>query len=351
MSMSTTQQPATRVALVGYGRWGVNLARNLAASAPIGALVMIADGSEERRAAAAAAFPAVRTVASIEEVLSSDDVQAVVLATPARTHSALAVAALEAGRHVLVEKPLAMTSGEADAVVDAAKRTGLTAAVGHTFLYSTPVRRLRQYIAEGALGEIRYLYSQRLNLGVIRNDCNALWNFAPHDVSILMHLLQERPSAVRASSIAFLQPDLADVVFAQLHFPSGVHAHVHVSWIDPRKVRQMTVVGSEKMAVYDDVSADAKLTLYDSGAARYVKEPATAGTLGEFQWRTRTGDVHIPHLKLNEPLGVEVAEFLQACRSGSQPLTDAAHGADVVRILEALENSATDGGTSVDLSW
>jgi predicted dehydrogenase len=341
----------TAVALLGFGYWGANLARNLASSPSI-TFVGIADADETQRAEAARRFPGARIWSSIDEVLDDPDVDAVVVATPAHTHAALARRILLAQRHVLVEKPLAMNPEDADEVADVALATGLVAMVGHTFLYSPPVRRLRRYVEEGELGQIQYLYSQRLSLGKIRRDCNALWNFAPHDISIMLYVLQERPVEVSARGFAFIQPGIEDVCFASLSFESGVGGNLHVSWIDPRKTRLMTVVGDQKMAVYNDVSADQKIWLFDAGVAR--SEDPTLGeyaSMGEFQWRTRAGDIVIPTVAMEEPLLLELNAFGESCRTGAAPLASARHGADVVRVLTAIDSSMRAGGAPIRLVW
>jgi predicted dehydrogenase len=337
----------TRVALVGYGYWGSNLARNLHAARNLD-LVAVADADPAQRARAAHVFPGAAALESFDAVLARDDVEAVVLATPAGTHADLAVRALESGRHVLVEKPLATTVREGARIVDAAKAAGRTAMVGHTFLYSAPVRYLRDLLRDGGLGRVQYLYSQRLSLGRIRLDCDALWNFAPHDVSILLYLLGEHPVEVAANGLSFINKGIDDVCFATLRFPSGIGANIHVSWIDPRKTRLLTVVGDRKMAVYDDVSVDQKIAVHDAGIA--ITEGASFGafaSMGEFQSRVRVGDIHIPHIPSSEPLLAEVEAFGDACATGVPPVSDAAHGLQVVAVLEALSESARAHGAPV----
>jgi predicted dehydrogenase len=224
--------------------------------------------------------------------------------------------------------------------------------VGHTFLYSAPVRRLARYLDEGELGEVQYLYSQRLSLGKIRRDCNALWNFGPHDISIMLHLLKARPVEVSARSFSFIGEGVDDVCFGSMTFESGVAGNFQCSWIDPRKVRLMTVVGNRKMAIYDDVSPDQKLHLVDAGVAPSRDRSLGAyESLGDFQWRTRVGDILIPNIPLTEPLLNEIEAFADACRTGVPPVADARHGADVVRILSALEESAGRLGASVQVEW
>jgi predicted dehydrogenase len=334
-------------AVVGYGYWGVNLARNVAAAGSL-QLVGIADPDEDRRKAAATNHPSVRSWSSLDEVLDDATVDAVVLAVPAHAHAELATKVLRSGRHVLVEKPLAMDVAEGRDLVALAEELGRICMVGHTFLYASPVHRLKDYIDAGDLGTLQYLYSQRLSLGRIRRDCSALWNFGPHDISIMLHLLDERPVEVSARGFSFIGEGIDDVVFGSLQFASGVGANLHVSWIDPRKTRLMTVVGDEKMVIYNDVSADQKLWLVDSGVARDAEFGAYE-SLGDFQWRTRSGDIIIPKIDMGEPLLAEMEAFGSACVTGVPPLTDARHGLDVVEVLVALERSALAGGAPVEV--
>jgi predicted dehydrogenase len=338
------------VALVGYGYWGANLARNISAARSTH-LVGVCERDDGQRAAAARAFPGAQAWTDLDDVLADGDVDAVALATPASLHEEMALAVIAAGRHVLVEKPLAMTPAGADRVVDAAEAAARVVMVGHTFLYAEPVLRIRDYIERGDLGKVQYLYSQRLSLGRIRRDCNALWNFAPHDVAIMLYLLGERPVTVTGKGFAFIQSDIEDVCFASLTFPSGVGANLHVSWIDPRKTRLMTVVGDEKMLIYNDVSADQKLWLVDAGVARSPEGFGEYESLGEFQWKTRAGDIIIPSLSLTEPLLAELDAFGRACRGEDTNRTDARHGADVVRVLSAVDESARDNGRPVTIDW
>ena len=338
------------VALVGFGYWGANLARNILAATGT-ELAAVVDPDADRRAAASALRDGVATYATLEDALAEASVEAVAIATPAHTHAALALTAMESGRHVLVEKPLATTTEDAERLVATGKRSGVTCMVGHTFLYAAPVRLLREYVQGGDLGTVEYIYSQRLNLGRVRSDCNALWNFGPHDVSILLYLLDEKPSEVSATGLSYLQPDIDDVCFATLRFPSGIGANLHLSWLDPRKTRLLTVVGDKKMAVFDDVSVDQKISVFNSGVARPQGKLDEVASYGDFQWRTRSGDILIPHVQMREPLLDEIEEFAAACRTGRTPLTSARHGADVVRILEAVDASTRLRGAPVTIEW
>lgn len=338
-------------ALIGYGYWGRNLARNIEAASGL-QLVAIAESDAGARAAAGKAFPYTDLMASGEDVLTDPRVEAVVIATPAVRHAEVGLAALTAGRHVLVEKPLATSVEDCELMVKTAAQQSRVLMVGHTFLYAAPVRRLRAYIDSGELGNVRYLYSQRLSLGRIRRDCNALWNFGPHDISIMMYLLDDRPVEVSARNYSFISSGVDDVCFASLTFGSGIVGNFQCSWIDPRKVRLVTVVGDRKMAVYDDVSPDQKLQLADAGVAqRFDRGFGEFESLGEFQWRTRVGDLLVPHIPLVEPLLVEVESFGDACRTGATPPTHGRHGADVVRVLTALDESAARRGAPIEVAW
>jgi len=332
-----------RIAQVGLGYWGPNLARNLA-TVEGGELVTLCDTSPDRLKRMGKQLPGARLVGDIEEVLSDDSVDAVVLATPVDTHYSLARAVLEAGKHVLVEKPLATTSEECETLIRLADERDLRLMVGHVFLYNAAVQKVKEYIDSGDVGDIYYVYSQRLNLGQVRHDVNAMWNFAPHDLSILCHWLDAEPVAVTAHGHAYIQPEIEDVVFMNLDFPGGIGANVHISWLDPLKVRRMTVVGSEKMVVYDDVSADAKVVVYDRGVTKRLLDQSEASlgsyrSYGEFQLLLRAGDVLIPKIDFTEPLKLECQHFVDAVRNGSTPLTDGRQGLIVVRALEAAQQS------------
>jgi predicted dehydrogenase len=316
------------VAVAGLGQWGSNLARNFN---ELARLAWICDASEERLVAAASRYPAARATASFDDLLADDAVEAVVVATPVPTHAELARRALAAGKHVFVEKPMAMGAGDAEELVALAEERGLTLMPGHLLLYHPGVLKLKELVDAGQLGEVLYVYGNRQNLGTIRADENALWSLGVHDLSVILYLLGEEPSEVLARGESFLKEGVEDVVFCHLRFPSGKAAHMHLSWLDPHKMRRMTVVGTEKMAVFDDMELDRKVTVYDSAA-----EPSLR-TYGE--WSTRTGDVYSPRVPNAEPLRLECEHFLGLVRGEGDRLAAARAGVAVVRALEQLQAS------------
>lgn len=324
------------VAQIGVGYWGPNLLRNLAGS-PRCEVRAVADLSAERREFARSLHPAVKITDDVSAILDDPSIEAVVVATPAGTHCDLVLRALRSGKHVLVEKPMATSVAEVDEIEAAAAAAGRVAMVGHTFLFNPAVRHLKELVDSGELGDIRYIYSQRLNLGRIRHDVDALWNLAPHDVSIIQFLLGDvEPVSVRREGMAFVQPGIDDVVFLTVKYPGRVMAHVHVSWLDPHKIRRTTVVGSRKMAVYDDVAED-KIAIYDKG----IDRKAVLGQDMDFDqsaipsFNHRSGDIVVPRIAWREPLKLELEHFFDCIRRGTPCLTGPAHARQVVRILEA----------------
>jgi len=329
---------------IGCGYWGPNVLRNF--SAQSGCWVKyVAEVNPERQNYVRANFPRSEVVSDVDAVLSDPEVDAVIVATPAASHYALAKQALEARKHVFVEKPLATSTEHADELVKLAASTGKTLMVGHTFLYNAAVRYAKKLLADESLGQLYYIYSQRLNLGQVRSDVNAWWNLAPHDVSILMYLMNdELPVSVSATGVSYIQPGIEDVVFATLKWASGVTGHIHVSWLDPGKIRKMTLVGSRKMVVYDDVSDD-KIKIYDKGVDRVPKigERMDYDQSGDYQLIHRTGDILLPKISFQEPLKTESAHFLECLRNGQEPLTGPQHARDVVAVLEATQTALTSG--------
>jgi predicted dehydrogenase len=319
---------ALTVAQVGLGPWGSNLARNFA---ELARLEWLCDLDGSRLSGMEARFPRTRLTQHLGDVLEDDEVEAVVVATPVPTHAEVARQALGAGKHVFLEKPMALNASEAEELVELAAGRGRVLMPGHLLLYHPGVAKLKALIDFGDLGRVLYVYGNRQNLGTIRRDENALWSLGVHDLSVILHLVGEEPSEVWARGESFLKEGVEDVVFCYLRFPSGKMAHMHLSWLDPHKMRRMTVVGSEKMAVFDDMELDRKVTIYDSGAEQPV------GSYGE--WRTRNGDIFSPHIPNTEPLRLECAHFLSLVSGEGEPLAAARDGLAVVRVLEQLQRS------------
>ena len=328
-----------RVGVIGAGAWGRNHVRTLAAMAEVD-LTAVCDLSAAIRERTARAFPGVFVTDSVDALL--DRVDAVVVATTARTHAALGIRALEAGKPVLIEKPFALTAADAVALADESERRKVPALVGHLLEFHPVVDRLRTMVQDGSLGEVYYLYSQRLNLGQVRLDENALWSLGPHDISVALYLLGEAPESVAAQGHSYLQRGIEDVVFLVMRFRSGVVAHAQMSWLDPHKERRLTVVGSKQMAVFDDMAPREKLRLYDKG----VDRPPEYGSYGE-SLAVREGDILIPKVSNAEPLGLELAHFVKVARGEPATRADAMDGVRVVRVLEAASRSLKDGGRPV----
>jgi len=332
-------------AVVGAGGWGKNHVRNFAAM-PEAELRYVCDRSEAVLGTVAAQYPAVEACGDFNRVLADPEVRAIVIATDAPNHFPVAKAALEAGKDILVEKPLTLSAADSERLCEIAEERGCIVMVGHLLLYHSAVRRLRELIDAGELGTVLYATAHRLNLGVVRRDENAWWSLAPHDISVINYLLGAEPISVSATGGVFLQQErgLEDVVFASLEYPGGRMAHVHVSWLDPHKTRRLVVVGDKKMAVFDDTSTDRKLTLYDKG----VDAPPSAVGYADAM-RVRKGDILVPALDLREPLRRECTAFLDAVRTRKPPLADGRSGAGVVRVLEAGSRSLAESGRRIEL--
>ena len=315
-----------RIGHAGLGYWGPNLARNFGDLAD---LRWLCDLSPDLLSEAAARHPQARTTTRFDEMLADPEVDAIVIATPVVTHYELAKQALLAGKHVFVEKPQAQSSADAEELTALAQESGLVLMPGYLLLYHPAVSRLKELIDRGELGDVLYLYANRQNLGQFRSDENALWSIGAQDLSMILHLIGEEPTEAWARGESFLRKGIEDVVFSYLRFPSGVVAHTHVSWLDPHKIRKLTVVGSEKMAVFDDMEPERKLTVYDKGP---VQRPAT-------EWQIREGDIHIPKLAREEPLSRECAHFISLVNGDGNPLSPAREGLAVVRTLELLQES------------
>jgi predicted dehydrogenase len=333
-----------RVAVIGAGYWGVNHVRTFAHLEGV-ELHAVCDPDERARARAFALAPQARVVTSFNDVLADGRIDAVVLATPAKLHADQAVAAIRAGKHVFVEKPMALTLADACAVLAEAKRCERLLMVGHLMLYHPGYERLRELVRSGELGHVFYLYALRVNLGRLRHDESALWSLAPHDISMILDLVGEGPISVAARGQAYLQNGVEDVVFVNLSFADGKMAQVQLSWLDPRKERRLTVVGSKKMVEFDDGHPSEKLKIFDKG---YDRPPEF--TQYEQYLTMRQGDIHIPRIDMVEPLVRECRHFIDHIVSGSAPLTDGQHGLAVVSVLEAAERSLKKGGEPIALS-
>jgi predicted dehydrogenase len=329
--MSEEREPeAVRIGVVGLGYWGPNLARNFAAI-PGCELAWLCDASEPARAGLAAAFPGARATSELEDLLDDPELDAVVLATPVPTHAELAMAVAQAGKHCFVEKPLATTVADAEQAVAAAEQAGKVLMVGHLLEYHPAVHRLKELVDSGELGSLYYLYGNRLNLGKLRADENALWSLGAHDVSVVLHLIGEEPEECSAHGECYVREGVQDVVFCYLRFPSGIVAHLHLSWLDPHKERRLTVVGARRMATFDDMLIEGKLTVYDKG---FDEDTRSWG-----EYIARSGETFSPQLSNVEPLRVECEHFVECVRTGKAPRSDGRSGLRVVRVLEELQRS------------
>jgi predicted dehydrogenase len=320
-----------RIAVAGLGYWGPNLARNFAAI-PGCELAWLCDPAASVRGRVEERFPQARFTGELDEVLADPAVDAVALATPVAHHADHAVRVLEAGKHCFVEKPLAQSVADAERAVAAAREAGSVLMVGHPLEYHPGVQRLKQLVESGELGErIYYIYGNRLNLGKLRADENALWSLGAHDVSVVLYLAEEEPWEVVARGESYVQDGVEDVVFCFMRFPSGLAAHLHLSWLDPHKERRFTVVGSRRMATFDDMALEGKLKIYDKGFDQDAR--------GYGEYITRTGDIFSPAIPNVEPLRVECEHFVECVRSGRPPRSDGLSGLRVVRVLEELQRS------------
>jgi predicted dehydrogenase len=340
----------TRFGLVGLGYWGPNYARVLAELSEA-ELVWACDTDEGALELIRERYPSVRRTTDVDDILSDASVDAVIVATPTSTHASVSLAALSAGKQVLCEKPLAASRSECDTVIAAAEETGSIVMVGHTFIFNPAVGRMRQLVETEAIGRVLYCHAARTALGPIRQDVNALWDLASHDVSILLHVLEREPVEVAAHGGSYLREDNEDVVFLSLRFEPSILGNIHVSWLDPYKVRKVTLIGDRRMVVFDDISPDEKLKLFDKSASYDAPAAEARGTdYGEYKAIVRDGDILIPKVPATEPLKEQVRHFLKCCRTGTQPLTNGAFGARVVSVLEAGSESLRQRGGVVDLS-
>ena len=336
----------TKVGIIGFGYWGPNLARNFS-ELPCSDLTAIADLKEERLKQASQKYPQIVAKREYQELFDLG-LDAIVISTPPATHYQIAKECLEHNLHVLVEKPITLKSKDAEELIELANAKGLTLMVGHTFEYNSAVHALKKYIDSGELGEIYYLDAARLNLGLFQPDSNVMWDLAPHDISILLYLLGKKPISISAQGMPCVYEGIFDVAYLNLIFPDNISAHIHISWLDPCKVRRITVVGSKKMAVYNDIESENKIKIYDKG----VNPPAyTNGSFGEFQCSYHSGDITIPNIRFAEPLRQECQHFIDSIVNHTEPCSSGRDGLQVIKILEAAQYSMNNGQTHKVIEW
>ncbi len=338
-------QRSLNIGVIGYGYWGPKLVRNFQ-EIPATQVTMVADLHPRRLIEVRQAYPEIAVTQDHLELLASD-VDAVVVATPVSTHFPIGRDCLHHGKHVLIEKPLARNRREGQALIDLAVERDLVLMVGHTFEYNPAVRMLKEIVASGEIGRVYYVHAARTNLGIFQKDVNVLWDLAPHDISILLYVLGLDPLDVSACGEAYVQPGIHDIARLTLNFTNRVQAHIHVSWLDPCKVRRITVVGEKKMVVYDDVEMQEKIKIYDKG----VETPDHTDNYGEFQLSYRYGNITIPRIPLHEPLKVECTHFAECILHNRRPQSDGEVGLKVVKVLESAEKSLLNGGMREPIVW
>jgi len=335
----------TKIGIIGYGYWGPNLARNFS-ELPSADLIAIADLSKERLKQAQLKYPHVIAKHEYQELFDLG-LDAVVVSTPPATHYRVAKDCLEHNLNVLVEKPMTLKSEDAEELIELADARGLTLMVGHTFRYNSAVHAMRRFIENKDLGDVYYIDTARLNLGLFNRDSNVIWDLAPHDISILLYLLNEKPISVSAQGMPCVTQGVYDVAYINLIFPNNLTAYVHVSWLDPCKVRRVTIVGSKKMAVFNDVVIEGKIKIYDQG----VDAPAYTNGFGEFQYSYRHGDITIPNTKFVEPLHEECKDFVNSIVNHTEPNSSARSGLHVIKIIEAALRSMANGCMQEVIRW
>lgn len=336
---------AIRVGVIGYGYWGPNLARNFY-EIPSADLVAIADQKGDQLERARSKYPDIALVNDYKELFKMN-LDAVVVATPPKSHYSIAKECLLNGLNILVEKPLTLNSQDAEELIELAASKKLTLMVGHTFEYNSAVQELKKYIDQKELGDLYYIDAARLNLGLFQRDSNVLWDLAPHDISTLVHLLGQSPISVSAHGMSCVQKGTYDVAYLNMIFPNDLRAFIHVSWLDPCKVRRVTVVGSKKMAVYNDLGTEGKIKIYDKG----VDAPAYTDGFGEFQYAYRYGDIIVPNFRINEPLREECQHFVDSITNGTEPRSSGRSGLRVIKILEAAQRSMMNSSAHEVIKW
>jgi len=334
------------VGVIGCGYWGPNLIRNFV-NLESSRVKTCSDLLENRLEHMKKLYPSINTTTNFREIIEDPEIEAVVIATPVSSHHPIAKEAIEAGKHVFVEKPLAHTVETGADLVRMAKEKGVVLMVGHTFVYTAAVNKIKDLIWADELGDIYYISTSRVNLGIFQEDINVVWDLAPHDISIMNYILDSRPISVSAVGHSYIQPSIEDVAFLTLRYPNSVLANIHVSWLNPNKIRKTTVVGSKKMLVYDDVSSLEKIRIYDKG----VTVTPHYDTFGEFQLSYRYGDISIPRLDDAEPLKIECQHFVDCIEKGDRPRSSGVHGLEVLLALDAADRSMKEHGKEINIDY
>jgi predicted dehydrogenase len=335
-----------KIAIVGCGHWGPNLLRNFISLSDC-KVRKICDVDSERLSHLKSLYPSVETTQDFNQVTKDPKIDAIVIATPVRFHFEMTKASLKAGKHTFVEKPMASSAAECEELIEMAENKNLTLMIGHTFVYSAPVQKIKEIIDSGDLGQVQYICSQRLNLGLFQKDINVAWDLATHDISIILYIMKERPVSVNCQGKAHVNDNIEDVTNMTLNFADGGLAIILSSWLDPNKVRKITVVGNKKMLVYDDLETIEKIKIYD----KRVEIPPHYDTFAEFQYAYHYGDIHSPYIKMVEPLKVESQHFLDCIKNDTKPSSSGYDGLQVVQVLEASSKSLKQGGAEVRISY
>jgi predicted dehydrogenase len=333
------------VAVVGCGYWGPNIIRNLYSLSEC-KVKLVCDVDKKRLAHVGALYSGVQTTCEFDHLINDAEIDAIVIATPVRFHFEMAKRSLQAGKHTFLEKPMASSVAECEELIELAEKQNLIIMVGHTFVYSQSIKKIKQIVNAGDLGEIQYISSRRLNLGLFQKDINVAWDLAPHDISIILYIMKEEPISVNCQGKAHVTPGIEDVTNITLNFPNGGFATIHSSWLDPNKVREMTFVGTKKMLVYDDIEPMEKIKIYD----KCVKVPPHYDTFAEFQYSYHYGDMYSPYIQQEEPLKVECQHFLDCISKKGKPDSSGIEGLRVVQILEAASHSLKNGGGRIEIA-
>lgn len=347
--MNNMQNPSSgqvTIGVVGCGYWGPNLIRNFSSLTDC-RLKCVCDMDDKKLAHIRSLYPGIEATRNFDDLINDPEINTIVIATPVSTHHPLAMKSLGAGKHTFIEKPLASSVAHCREMIALAEKNGLTLMVGHTFIYTPAVRKIKEIIDAGEIGDVLYISARRLNLGLFQKDINVVWDLAPHDISIILYLLGTQPENVNCQGNSHINPNIEDVSSLSMTFPNSVFAMVQSSWLDPKKVREITIVGKKKMIVYDDTSPLEKIKIYDM----HVQVPPHYDTFGEFQYAYHYGDMYAPYMKQVEPLRTECQHFVDCIKSGKKSDTDGVAGMRVVQIIEAANASLKKNGASIDIAY